>query len=142
MNLNKFWRLYDQFVKSKFKDPQLAMELGDLMIQRNTPHVPSERNEKPVIAYIALKMGKFTFGRVHAGDIILLEEKISYVLVTDTPPRSLHQKDFYQNFQHYAVWLPLFTGPDLVTAVNEWQAPFMEFFQVWAEKVGLVPKVA
>lgn len=135
MNLKRFLGLYDQFVGSEFSEPQLAMELGDMMIAKPM-EIPEEREGRRVIAYTALKAGRFTYGNVHHGDIVLIDGELLHVLMSsDTKPKIKRQDRLYERREHFAVWLPQFELKDVLTAVRLKNSHYEEFVQVWAKRV-------
>lgn len=142
-NSAKFWRLYDLFVASGFRDRDLAIELVNL-IHADVLNLPECRPEKgwdKILGFVSLKKGKLIFGWVHHSQVLVLDStKGEYFLVTHEREVVVHPRDMYGDMASLSMWLPLYTPEHIKAAVAAVPRGVPgPFYGAWLERNELVP---
>ncbi len=136
MKFGQFWRFYDEYLKTKFKDEGLAMGLSD-KLHRMLEDRPMQRGGRDLIGHIALAHGKphHTYaGGISVGDVLVLDASTNdFVLFNNMTPRQIPCSVIFTDASHYRIWLPLFELQHVVTAIAKWPKG-LEFYDDWIEK--------
>ncbi len=137
MDLKRFNRFYTAFALSGFTDAELSMIMSDFLYENCVKIF--EKGDSiyggEVHAFIALKQGRFTFGNVCFGSILIPNpEPDKLTLITSIPPKIIQREQLTESSRPFGIWMPLLSGPDLYEAVKGRDDDFKRHFERWQEE--------